>query len=55
MIGYALRHPEEVEEYLRTRACVAAEVRAMNEKRSNPNGIRERLLARRVWDPGQAR
>lgn len=55
VIGYALRHPEEVEEYLRKRACVAAEVRAMNEKRSNPNGIRERLLARRVWDPGQAR
>ncbi len=47
VIGYALRHQSDVDEYLRKRACLAAEVRAMNEERANPNGIGGRLMARR--------
>jgi uncharacterized protein (DUF433 family) len=48
VIGYALRHPEEVESYFKERQNSSAEVRAANELRANPDGIRERLLARRA-------
>lgn len=47
VIGYALRHPQEVSAYLENAAKRSAEVQAMNEKRWNPDGIRERLLKRR--------
>ncbi|MQA16993.1 MAG: DUF433 domain-containing protein [Pseudonocardiaceae bacterium] len=47
VITYYLRHRGEVEEYLRVREREAAEVRAENEARFDPVGIRERLLARR--------
>jgi uncharacterized protein (DUF433 family) len=46
VIGYCLRHPEEIEPYLAASAAKAAENRAAVEARSNPVGIRERLLAR---------
>ncbi|MPZ67788.1 MAG: DUF433 domain-containing protein [Pseudonocardiaceae bacterium] len=46
VITYYLRHRSEVEEYLRARERMAAEVRADNEARFDPVGIRERLLAR---------
>ncbi|MGH3977639.1 MAG: DUF433 domain-containing protein [Pseudonocardiaceae bacterium] len=47
VVTYYLRHRSEVEEYLRARERMAAEVRAVNEDRFDPVGIRERLLARR--------
>jgi uncharacterized protein (DUF433 family) len=50
VIGYALRHPEEVNAYLENAARRSAEVRAMIDLRSNPDGIRERLLKRRRED-----
>ncbi len=47
VIGYYLRHRAEVDNYLKLRQQRAAEVRQENERRFNPIGIRERLLARR--------
>jgi len=48
VITYYLRHRGEVDEYLRARdRAAAAEVRAVNEARFDPVGIRERLLSRR--------
>lgn len=49
-IAYYLRHPREVEEYLRQREEEASRVRAENEENSPPVGIRERLLDRRSGD-----
>jgi uncharacterized protein (DUF433 family) len=46
VIGYYLRHRDAVDRYLKARAEHAAKVREDNERRSNPQGIRERLLAR---------
>jgi uncharacterized protein (DUF433 family) len=48
VIGYCLRHRDEVEAYLQERAEVRSQVRRMNEARFDPQGIRERLLARRT-------
>jgi uncharacterized protein (DUF433 family) len=45
-IAYYLRHRDEVEEYLRRRRQVAAEVREELEERFPPTGIRERLEGR---------
>jgi uncharacterized protein (DUF433 family) len=47
VIGYYLRRKVEVDAYLQDRQCHAAEVRQENERRFNPIGVRERLLARR--------
>jgi uncharacterized protein (DUF433 family) len=47
VIGYYLRHKTEIELYLRERQQRAAEVRQEAERRFNPVGIRDRLLARR--------
>jgi uncharacterized protein (DUF433 family) len=47
VIGYYLRHASEVEAYLVQRTQLAAQVRIDNEARSDPAGVRERLLARR--------
>ncbi|BAZ10051.1 hypothetical protein NIES4071_18650 [Calothrix sp. NIES-4071] len=47
VIGYYLRHKIEVDTYLSERQAKADEVRQEAEKRFNPIGIRERLLARR--------
>jgi len=47
VIGYYLRHPQEVETYLNQREAQAKIVRKQNESRFDPQGIRDRLLARR--------
>lgn len=47
VIGYYLRHPSEVRAYLTHRQRQSVEVRQQNERRFDPSGIRERLLARR--------
>ncbi|MEG3850584.1 DUF433 domain-containing protein [Microcoleus sp. herbarium19] len=46
-IGYYLRHQSEVDAYLMERQRLAAEVQQEAERRFNPVGIRDRLLARR--------
>lgn len=51
VIGYYLRHREEVAFYLTRRAALAAEVRSRTEKTWPPHGVRDRLLARRI--PGR--
>lgn len=48
VIGWMLANPAEVERYLRGRSARAADVRAANERLFPPDGIRDRLLARRV-------
>ena len=48
VIGYYLRHRDEVHAYLTERQCQAEQNRQEIERRFNPIGIRERLLARRV-------
>jgi len=47
VIGYYLRHREEVEQYLQRRHKQAERVRGENEARFPSAGVRERLLARR--------
>lgn len=47
VIGYYLRHRDEVEPYLGERADEAARLRGDIEARFDPVGVRERLLARR--------
>ncbi|GAB4544600.1 MAG: hypothetical protein Kow0063_38350 [Anaerolineae bacterium] len=46
VIGYYLRRPLEVEAYLRQREAQAKVVRKRNESRFDPQGVRDRLLAR---------
>lgn len=47
VIGYYLRHKAEVDTYFLERQHRAAEVRQEAERRFNPVGVREHLLARR--------
>ncbi len=47
VLGYYLRHQDEVNEYLERRRQTAHQVRRENETRFPPSGIRDRLLARR--------
>ena len=47
VLGHVLRHAAEVQEYLLGRERRGHEVRAENERRHSPAGLRERLLARR--------
>ncbi|YAF97141.1 MAG: DUF433 domain-containing protein [Nodularia sp. CChRGM 3473] len=47
VIGYYLRHRDEVHTYLAERQQQANLIRQEAEQRFNPIGIRERLLARR--------
>jgi len=47
VIAYYLRHQADVRAYLAERQKQAAQVRKENERRFDPTGIRERLLARR--------
>ncbi len=47
-IAYYLNHQPEVEAYLKQRQQQAQEIRQMNEARFDPQGLRDRLLARRV-------
>jgi uncharacterized protein (DUF433 family) len=46
-IGYCLRHTAIVDRYLATRGEAAGTIRASNESRWRPEGIRARLLERR--------
>jgi uncharacterized protein (DUF433 family) len=48
VIGYYLHNRERVDEYLDDQRQRGAAVRAQNEARSDPSGIRERLEARRA-------
>jgi uncharacterized protein (DUF433 family) len=48
VIGYYLRRPSEVDAYLQQRRAQADAVRQRNEARFDPQGVRDRLLARRV-------
>lgn len=47
VIGYYIRHRDEVNEYLERRRQAATQARQEIEARFPPHGIRERLLARR--------
>ncbi len=47
VISYYLQNREEVENYLANRKVERDELRRQIESRSNPQGIREKLLARR--------
>ena len=49
-IAYYLRSPEEVERYLEMQHERAAETRAANEAKFDPQGVRDRLMARRKKD-----
>jgi uncharacterized protein (DUF433 family) len=48
VIGYYLRRPSEVETYLQQREAQIEVVRKQNESRFDPQGVRDRLLARRA-------
>jgi uncharacterized protein (DUF433 family) len=47
VIAYYLRHQPDVRMYLSERQRQAASAREENERRFNPAGVRDRLLARR--------
>jgi uncharacterized protein (DUF433 family) len=48
VISYYLRRRSDVEAYLRQRQQRADEIRKQNESRFDPQGVRDRLLARRT-------
>ena len=48
VISYYLQHADEVDAYLSERQEKAAAIRRENERRFDPRGVRERLLARRA-------
>ena len=47
-IAFYLNHQQEVEVYLQQRQQQAQEIRKMNEARFDPQGLRDRLLARKA-------
>ncbi len=47
-IAFYLNHQQEVEAYLEQRQQKAQEVRQMNQTRFDPQGLRDRLFARKV-------
>ncbi len=47
VIGYYLQYRADVDKYIYEQNETAARIRQENEARFDPNGIRERLLARR--------
>jgi uncharacterized protein (DUF433 family) len=47
VLGYYLEHQTKVDDYIRQRQVAAEQVKAMNESRANPVGVRARLMARR--------
>ena len=47
VVAYVLGNRAEVDEYLEARARAAETIRAENERRAPPAGVRQRLLARR--------
>lgn len=48
VIAHVLRHRPEIDAYLDRRRALAATVRASNDGRCDPRGVRARLLARRL-------
>ena len=48
VLSYYLRHRAEIEDYLRERQRQAEEVQRQNEARFEPQGLREKLLARKL-------
>ena len=46
-IGYCLRHPSVLEDYLARRSQSTQEIRRLNESRWRPEGVRARLQGRR--------
>ncbi len=48
VIAYYLQRQTEVDSYLREREHFAADVKRENESRFDPQGVRDRLLARRI-------
>jgi len=48
VMGYFLHHESEVRQYLARRRERAEAVRAENEARFSPDGVRDRLLARKA-------
>ncbi len=47
-VSFYLNHQKEVEEYLQQRQNEAHEIRKTNEARFDPQGLRDRLLARQT-------
>ena len=47
-IAFYLKHESEVESYLQQRRQQSQEIRAMNQAKFDPQGLRDRLLARRI-------
>ncbi|PSB44415.1 DUF433 domain-containing protein [Chamaesiphon polymorphus] len=47
-ISFYLNHQQEVAQYLQQRQQQAQEIRLVNEQKFDPQGLRDRLLARRV-------
>ncbi|MGI0489627.1 DUF433 domain-containing protein [Pantanalinema rosaneae CENA516] len=47
-IAFYLNHQEDVENYLQQRQQKAQEIRQINQTRFDPQGLRDRLLSRRV-------
>lgn len=47
-ISFYLNHQQEVETYLQQRQNQAQAIRKMNEARFDPQGLRDRLIARQV-------
>ena len=47
-IAFYLNHQQEVETYLQWRQEKAQEVRKMNQEKFDPQGLRDRLLARKA-------
>lgn len=47
-IGYYLHNKKEIEDYLQSSAEQSERIKTLNESRFSPDGIRERLLARKV-------
>ncbi len=47
-IAFYLKHESEVEAYLQQRRQQSQEIRAMNQAKFDPQGLRDRLLARRT-------
>jgi uncharacterized protein (DUF433 family) len=50
-IGFYLNHQPEVELYLQQRQQRSQEIRKMNEAKFDPQGLRDRLLARKLEQP----
>jgi uncharacterized protein (DUF433 family) len=52
VLGYFLRHEEQIGAYVSGRAAASDAVRLDNERRFDPQGVRDRLVARRLVSHG---